>query len=397
MKKTILNATLIIGSLALSQQTNAQGLLGKLKDKVGQAGTSGFGGGEMDWNGFPIPSEKEGAKDLENTKIDAISYTKDKWNISGLYVSQKAIGFPDDRNKGIARTIQKFAVQASADGKKITFTHNEVNSVLEPGVYYSNMDGDSKTPVDPKMKEKGLFFSFTGSVGKYAVYTDSIEYNGKPAKNGVVVGGQKLTLLEPGVFVMHPMVGPKNGVTTCAGGSRFNIWEEVDQLKYNPFNLIYKKGQNISKWTNEAIIKELFRQSDLRCSLDIGARAENSEMPQKVNGFKDEPANVLLLKAAQKYAASHNWKETIVSVYPIAEWQNNYKLIGLNQLNTLYERFLNVNVVMKTPAGECAIETISITQDNIFTTGSITENFAGKPLYGSSNGDLTPIDCSKTK
>ncbi|MBL7921923.1 MAG: hypothetical protein JNJ40_16530 [Bacteroidia bacterium] len=397
MKKTI-TAALLIAATALIENAQAQGLLGKLKDKVGQAGTAGFGGGEKDWNGFALPAEKDGQKDLADTKLDGTTFTKDKLDISGIYISQKAIGLSSDLSRGIEKTIQKFAVQASADYKKIVFTHTGMGNIIKGFAIYPVNEQD-QTKADLKLLEKGIIHNlgFT-SMSDYqvdAIFTDSIDYNEKPAKHGVSIKSN-LSMLEPGVFVMHPFVSPKNGVTTCAGGSEFRQYDE-NYAKYHHFNLVYKQGKNVSKWTNEAIIKELMKQSDLNCSLRLAGYAANATMPEKVTGFKDEPTAAILLKAAQGRAKSFGWKETITAVYPTGEWRNEYKLLGVNQLNTLTARYLNTTVIMKTPSGECAIETMIMKQDNIFTTGSTDEKFTGKPIYGDSNGDLTPIGCEKTK
>lgn len=396
MKKQIITISVLASLLFVNNSTQAQGLLGKLKDKVGQS--SGFGGADKDWNGFALPNEKDGQKDLADTKLDATTFTKDKLDISGIYISQKAIGLSSDLSRGIEKTIQKFAVQASADYKKIVFTHSGMGNIIKGFAIYPVNELD-QTKTDLKLLEKGIIHNLGFiSLSEYkvdAIFTDSIDYNEKPAKHGVSINAS-MSMLEPGVFVMHPNVQPKNGVTTCAGGSEFKGYEE-NYAKYNHFNLIYKQGKNISKWTNEAIIKELMKQSDLNCSLRLAGYAANASMPEKVTGFKDEPANPILLKAAQGRAKEFGWKETITAVYPTSEWRNEYKLLGVNQLNTLVRRYMDINVIMKTPSGECAIETMILAQDNIFTTGSTTENFTAKPVYGFSNGDLTPIGCDKTK
>jgi hypothetical protein len=395
MKKIIIALASASMIYAGTNQANAQGLLGKLKDKVGQAGTSGFGGGDIDWNGFPVATKKEGQKDIDNTKIDGTDYVKDKAGINGIYIAQKPIGVLVD-NK-LDKTIQKFVIETSPDGQRIKLSHNAIGDRYKP-FEYGQMYEHSEVyqEVYKKLAAQGVFFSFQAiTVARDSRYTDSIQYEGKPAKNGVSL--QFLSLLEPGVFVYHMLVSPKNGVTTCDGGSKIAGEEEPNQWNYITFNLLVKKGKDASKWTNEAIVKELKRQSDMHCAMQLGGYAANAKMPEKVTGFKDEPANAALLKAAQGRAKEFGWKETVTSVYPTSEWANEYKLLGINQLNTLIARKMEINVIMKTPSGECAIETMVIRQDNIFTTGSTDEKFTGKPVYGYANGNLTPIDCAKTK
>lgn len=400
MKKIILSLTYIVLVGIGTHQLQAQGALGKLKNKVGQAGSAGFGGGNKDWNGFHLPSEKDGKKDLENTKLDGTTFTKDKLDISGIYVSQKPIGLSTDLSRSVERTIQKFAVQASPDCKKIVFTHLGTTNIIKNFVVKPSNENDPNQ-TDLKLLEKGILlnarFANETEYSWSGVFTDSIDYQDKIAKNGRPFG--YISMLEPGVFVMHELVRPVNGVTTCVGGSQFKSEadEQAKYLKYYPFNLIYKKGKNVSKWTKEAIVKELFRQSDVRCAAWLGGLAANAQMPEKVTGFKEEPSNADLLKAAQARAKQFGWKETIISVYPITEWSNVIKPLGTQQLNTLIARDMNIVAVMKTPSGECAFETIVVRMDNAYTVGSQTENYAGKKVYHWANGSLTPIDCSKTK
>lgn len=376
-------AALLFGAINL-QAAQAQGVLGKLKEK------SASGGGGKDYNGVYLPDEKDGQKDLENTKLDGTVFTKDARGISGLYVAQKPIGLTNDAYRSIEKTVQKFAIQLNTEGDAITISHTGDS---KPWVYkYAHTDEN----LLKGLKAQGMYFhlsNFGETSYREMAFTDSIEYDGKPVKESHRL--EYLTMLEPGVFVWHPAVEPKNGVTTCAGGS--TIVGDEKYIKYNPFNLIYLKGKDVSKWTDAAIIKELLRQSDVNCSIKINGWSANAEMPKKVTGFKDEPTNADLLKAANGRAKEWNWVETIVSVYPIAGWENYYEEIGPQALRTLTKRFMRINVNMKTPSGECAIEEMVICQENVFTAGTLTENFKGKPVFGFSNGNLTPIDCKKMK
>lgn len=376
----------VLALVAFSVQMSwSQGALNKLKEK-----TAGGGGAGKDYNGYCLPSDKDGQKDLENTKLDGTVFTKDARGISGLYVSQKPIGLTNDGYRSIEKTVQKFAVQVSPEGDAITVSHTGDS---KPWIYkYAHTD----EALLKGLKTQGMYFNlsnFGETSYRENVFLDSIENNGAPAKEAHSL--EYLTMLEPGVFVFHPAVEPLNGVTTCAGGSK--IVGNENYIKYNPFNLVYLKGKDVSKWNDAAIIKELLRQSDVNCSTKLNGWAANAEMPKKVTGFKDEPTNADLLKAANGRAKEWNWVETIVSVYPIASWENYYENVGPNQIRTLTKRFMKINVNMKTPNGECAIEEMMICQENVYTAGTLTENFKGKPVFGYSNGMLTPIDCKKMK
>jgi hypothetical protein len=399
MKNTIILTSLAFAlALASTQDTQAQGLLGKLKEKVGQAGTDGFGGGDTDWNGFPVANAKGGQKDIENNKLDGMTFTADKLGVSGIYIAQKPIAFLQD-NK-LDKTVQKFLIELSSDGLNLKLRHNANNDYYKPYDFVPVSEHvETHRKVNREFASKGVYFGYENSTREAgyqsARYTDDVQYEGKAAKYGVAL--EYLSLLEPGVFVFHKLVSPKNGVTTCEGGSQIVGEEKPTNWDYITFNLLVKKGKDASKWTNDAIVKELKRQSDVKCSLILAGNAANAKMPEKVTGFKDEPSNADLLKAAQARAKQYGWKETVTAVYPTASWTNKYKLLGVNQLNTLVSRQMEINVIMKTPKGECAIETMLIEQDNVFTTGSTDEKFAGKPVYAAGNGNLTPIDCSKTK
>jgi hypothetical protein len=393
MKKNAFIFTFLIVAFSSTINNSLQAqLFGKIQDKVG------LGGSDTDWNGFPVATQKGGEKDIANTKIDGIALPADKLGINGIYIAQKPIAFL--QNNKLDKTIQKFSIELSSDGLYLTLKHNANNDYYKP-YRFAPMSDDNEVyhEVAKQQASQGVYFSYENSTREAgyqnARYTDDVQYEGKAAKNGVPL--EYLSLLEPGVFVFHKLVRPNNGVTTCEGGSKIVGEENPTNWEYITFNLLAKKGKDVSKWTNDAIVKELKRQSDVKCSSILGGNAANAKMPEKVTGFKDEPSNADLLKAAQARAKQYGWKETVTAVYPTASWTNKYKLLGINQLNTLVSRQMEINVIMKTPKGECAIETMLIEQENVFTTGSTEEKFAGKPVYASGNGSLTPIDCSKTK
>ncbi|MFN5985070.1 MAG: hypothetical protein ACK476_15370 [Fluviicola sp.] len=386
-------------SISAINYSNAQGVLGKLKDKVGQTTSGGMlGAGESDYTGWPLPNEEQGKKDIENPKLEATTFATDQWGINGIYVSQKPFGAFHEMDK-LDKTIQKFAVSISSDGKVITFSHSGHNQTLGALTALPLSEGGATEIIENSLLKKGIFFNrdvrFETSNSTTITFKDSTEYDGKIVSRGVQITSCQITMLEPGVFVVHPYTGPKNGITTCDGGSKFNGSEE--ELKYNPFNLIYKKGKDVSKWSDAAIIKELYRLSDYRCSLMLSENAASAEMPKKISGFKDEPKNADLLAAARARAKEYKWIETITAVYPTNSWSNIIEPKGNQGLETLTGRTMWIVAIMKTPKGECAIELIGITQENAYTVGTQQENYAGKPIFASSNGQLTPIDCTKTK
>ncbi|MGV3610504.1 MAG: hypothetical protein ACO1N0_06120 [Fluviicola sp.] len=393
MKRIILTTALFC---ALGSQTVfAQGVLGKLKEKTS---SGGIGGPEKDYTGWPLPNEAQGKKDMENTKLDATVFPTDKWGVNGIYISQKPLGSYHEFDK-LDKTIQKYALTISEDGTKITLNHSAESKSFGPIQITPLQEGGSTGVANQALRSKGILFNMQityETIDQTAVtFKDSTEYDGKTVSRGVSIQAGNFTMLEPGVFVFHPYARAKNGVTTCEGGSKLN--GEEHELKYNPFNLVYKKGKDVSKWTDQAIIAELFRQSDMFCQIVINADAANTEMPKKVTGFKDEPKNADLLAAARARAKAFNWIETITAVYPIKEWSNIIEPKGNQGLPTLTKRSMMVIAMMKTPKGECAIETIEIMQDNAYTVGSQAENFVGKPVFANSNGMLTPIDCKKMK
>jgi hypothetical protein len=327
-----------------------------------------------------------------------MTFTADKLGISGIYIAQKPVAFLQD-NK-LDKTIQKFLIELSSDGLYFKLKHNANNDYYKPYSFAPvSDDNEVYHEVAKKLASQGVYFSYENTTREAgyqsARYTDDVQYEGKAAKNGVPL--EYLSLLEPGVFVFHKLVRPVNGVTTCEGGSKIVGEEKPTNWDYITFNLLVKKGKDASKWTNDAVVKELKRQSDVKCSLILGGYTANAKMPEKVTGFKDEPSNADLLKAAQARAKQYGWIETIISVYPIKEWSNVIKQVGPQLLNTLVAREMNIVAVMKTPSGECAFETIVVRMDNAYTVGTQIENYAGKKVYHWANGDLNPIDCSKIK
>lgn len=378
---------------------NAQGALGKLKDKVSQAGSGSIGATEKDWNGFDVPSKKEGQKDIENPALNSQSLKKDKFDVAGIYIAQKPIGFCNSDYK-MKLTVQKFAIEVNQDGKGITIYHSGVDKGMQPINCGSSYFENSWYDADISLYSKGTFFQLRPNneytLGGSVSYLDSIQYEGKPAKNNVKI--EYISQLEPGVFVFHNLVRPVNGVTTCDGGSEIAGEKDPNQWSYITFNILAKEGKDVSKWTNEAIVKELKRQSDMRCGMILKDQASKSSLPAKyTKSFPNRPSDADLLAAVRKRAKDFGWIETITYVYPVGEWTDVKKAIGSGVPNTLVGRTLETIAVMKTPSGECAFETVYITMDNNYTQGSFQENYGSNKIYASSNGQLTPIDCGKTK
>ena len=375
----------------------SQGLLGKLKDKVSQ--TADMGGGSKAGE-FYLPSEKQAKKDLESKTLEAMDFSADKTGISGVYISQNNIGLAGERGlyHPPIKSIKKIAVQLSESGKSITITSNLASEGVKPLLVTPIFGGEIDEKLIAEMIKKKIYFQYSKKDANSEYRVNNIYYIEKgfafdKDTPQAFTFDQYFTVLEPGVMVIHPYARMENS-KKCEGPMYNN--NSNNEFKHLPFNLFYKEGQDISKWTKEAIQNKLFEYAKIFCQSTKGTQSANTQMPAKVAGFKDEPSNANLLKAAQNRAIDYKWKETVVSVYPTTKWSNIIKNLGVNRVPTLVGRNLQVNTVLKDDSG-CSISMMVITQDNAYTVGSMSENYAGKDVYASGNGSPYNIDCAKTK
>jgi hypothetical protein len=388
---------LTVAIILFTGASYGQGLLGKLKDKVSQTADLGGGGKAGE---FYIPSEKQAKKDLETKTLEAMDFSADKTGISGVYISQNNIGLAGERGlyHQPIKSIKKFAFQLSASGKSITITSNLAGEGVKPLLISPIFGGEIDEKLMAEMIKKKIYFQYSKKDAISENRVNDLYYIEKgfvfdKDTPSAFTFDQYFTVLEPGVIVLHPYARMEDS-KKCEGPMYNN--NSNNEFKHLPFNLFYKEGQDISKWTKEAIQSKLFEYAKIFCQSTKGTQSANTQMPAKVSGFKEEPSNANLLKAAQNRAKNYKWRETVVSVYPTTKWFNIVKNLGVNQVPTLVGRYHQINVVLKDETG-CSISMMEITQDNAYTVGSMVENYAGKEVYASGNGSPYDIDCVKTK
>lgn len=395
MKNSITMMAILGTFLMSAPELNAQGLLGKLKDKVGQVAAGGGKAGE-----YFLPSEKEAKKDLETTTLEKMDFSADKTGISGVYISQKDIGYygDDGARRVPIKSIKKFAVQLSASGKSMTITSNLVKDGVKPLLIRTTFGGDNHEKLEAAMLQKKLYFQYSSDGTDYDMKASKLNYIDQAFQYGKDEPWpfdfkQNFTVLEPGVIVMHEyarMEDDKRCLKPIFNNNDSNFYKNM------PFNLLYKEGQDISKWTKQAIQDKLFELAKIYCQGVKSTGENNTAMPAKVTGFIGEASNAALLKAAQNRAKSKKWQESVISVYPTNKWSNIVKPLGINQVPTLVGRAHLIIAVLKDESG-CYIMPMEVRQDNIYTVGSMAENYVGKEVYAWGNSSATPIDCAKTK
>lgn len=392
MKKVILLAGTF---LLMNTSLNAQGLLGRLKEKVGQ--TVGAGGKAGD---YYLPNAKAAQKDLETKDLEKIDFSADKTGMSGVYISQKDIGLYGEGGvrSPAQRSIKKLAIQFSPTGKSITISSNLTKEGLKPLLIRSLFGGNVHEKLEADLIKKKFFFQYNveevvaESRAHELIYIDNLYQFGNEAPFPFDFK-QNFTVLEPGVIVMHEYVRMEDD-KKCLD-PMFNN-SSNDEYKTLPFNLLYKEGQDISKWTKEAIKVKLFEMAKTYCQLNNGTRSDSNVMPAKAAPFKDQPSNAALIKAVNDRAKKNGWKETCINAYATAGWEDVIKPLGNQSVPTLVGRTHPIIAVLKDASG-CYTMPIYVMQDNIYSVGSMSSNYAGKAVYADSNSTAEPIDCAKAK
>jgi hypothetical protein len=291
MKKIVL--MVLFGTFMFSTG-NTQGLLGKLKNKVGQVPAGGGKAGD-----HYLPSEKEAKKDLETTSLEKMDFSADKTGISGVYISQKDIGYygDDGTRRAPLKSIKKFAVQLSESGKSMTITSNLVKDGVKPLLIRTTFGGDNHEKLEAEMLKKKLYFQYSSDGTDYDMKASKLNYIDQVFQFGKDEPWpfdfkQNFTVLEPGVIVMHEyarMEDMKRCLKPMFNNNDNNVYKNL------PFNLLYKEGLDITKWTKQAIQDKLFELAKIYCQADKTTGESNRAMPVKVTGFPGEPSNAALL------------------------------------------------------------------------------------------------------
>jgi hypothetical protein len=390
--KLILLATVI----TVATSTNAQNFGGKVGEKMNAKiqGTAG-------------PSKKqleEAAADSSSTFLDSKEVLKDARGISGIYYSASVIsahtkGDNPMTNKPYEKIVKKFLVNYDETNFTISLNtqyayETSNNTKWVKAATWTSVTSPKKLGPEISIKAGGLYLSHKDYDNRKYQYAKG--YGVKEDLQGNYVQGDakignfnnaEILEIEPGILLIGDL-----GIGKDGGSSSLEI-----KKKYEEVIVLYKadKADVAAKYTREYAwdkINEFWKKYKV-ASDEI--EASSTELAKPIAGkIKDEPSNADLRKAVEDRMTQYKWGETLEYVYIVTEWKNEYKKIGVNQLNTLVSRSLQVQVVTK-KGDKCRATMMIISQENISTTGSVQENFGGQPIKASGNGPTNDIDCKR--
>ncbi len=394
MKKTVI-AALLIAVTALSQNTKAQGLLGKLKDKVGQSGGS---------KNEPSKSQiKAAEEDSADVFLDGKTLTKDEKGISGIYFSRNVVTGQNDDMTG-NKFIKKFLV-----------TYNDAEALLTINSRYSYEAKDRTKFIKPatfgyrggiKSREHAicktigkLYYDEGSNDNQYLMHTtynSTEDLQGSIIRNdeGYIEKWSDVAIMEytPGILLIYNNV--------FSGSSVREDPKALEKNKFKKATILFKKEKmaDAYKITDEMVAKAFLDFSTKYAKGEVEYSKKTMTLkPEYTAAFKDKPTKAQLEASVKEYMSKGNWEESFLTVYATGAWTNRNELLGVLAQNTLTYRTLLCVVVVKKSNGDCVYYDWSIKQQNLYTTGSLEEKFSGQPLIF--NG-LTPwgeIDCAKVK
>lgn len=390
MKKSIITlVTLLAVSFASASfaQGKLTGMKSKMEEKLAKLGQPSTAG-----------DQAQILEDSTSTVLESKTYTKDKYNISGIYYSQKPLMY-NARNGGEKnQTFKKFLLTFNDKMNTIEFTNRLSTGMDYSDHQYHTFRYGNNDARDLRIAafNKGVFSNMTGNYGsEFYYYYDKNTYRTYDATNGIAkytVSSGHLTQLEPGVFAMHSLILLENSIESC-GGPKFYEPTYDEQS----FNLIYQAGKDISKWTPDAIKARIFELRIRDCEIYNGVYLSQNDLPKTLTTIKDAPTKAELMAAVKARAAEYNYTQTIKDVRLMEEWNGKYELLGLTALRTLTARTMEVVVIMTNETGSCTFETMKLIQFNNYQTGSLEENYGNAKIKVIANGPNTLIECAKVK
>ena len=390
--KLILLATVI----SVATSTNAQTIGGKFGEKMNAKiqGTAG-------------PNKKqleEAVSDSSSTFLNSKEVLKDSRGLSGIYYSKTAIsaGTMGDNpmtNKPYEKMIKKFLV--NYDEKTFSVSLNTQyayetsnNTKWVKAAVWASGSTPPKLTVDIGIKAGGLYLGAKNYDNRKYEYAKG--YHAKKDLQGNYIQGDALNSdfnsadfleIEPGIIIIGDFQIGKDGESNSL---------ELNK-KFREVVVLYKaeKAAVAAQYTREYAwtkIDEYWKKYSI-ASKEI--EAGKTELAKPFDGkVKDEPINADLRKAVEMRMNAYKWGETLEYVYIISDWKYEYKQLGALGLNTLMSRNLQVQVVTK-KGDRCRATTMILTQDNVYTTGSVEENFKGQPIKDLANGQTNDIDCKR--
>lgn len=396
MKKTINALAIATLFYASTDQATAQGLLGKLKDKVEQTSSSSSSGGASKGQ------EKAALEDSADLFLDSKTFAKDSKGISGIYYSRTVVtGMNDDM------TGNKFI-------KKFLVTYDDAEALLTLNTRYSYETKDRTKFIKPALfgyrgGNKSREYAIIKGIGKlyyeegsmdnqylmHTTYGYAEDLQGKliQSEEGFLEKWSTVSILEyaPGILLVYD--------NEYSGSSVREDPKEREKRQFKKATILYKKeaAAEASKITDKMIDNAFFDFSVKYAKGEKEFAQKNNTLKPELTSFKDKPTKVALEESVKAYMYRGKWQEKLVTVYPVGAWRNVNELLGLTALNTLTHRIMNCVVVVKTPSGDCEFYDWIIKQENAFATGSLEEKFAGKPLLFNGLTPWGPIDCNKVK
>lgn len=387
---------LVAAALAFASSASAQKLGGKMGEKLNAKlqGTDG-------------PSKKEleeAANDSSNTFLDSKEVLKDSRGLSGIYysttpISAGTMGNNPMTNKPNVKQIKKFLVNYDETNYVITLntqysyeTSNETKWVK--AATWGSGSSPQKINVDISTMAGGLWLNNKDYDNRkfayFMGYQVSKDLQGNYIKGDAInsnFNDADILEIEPGIILIGKLSVGKDGTENSV---------ELNK-KYKEVLVLYKadKADVAAKYTREYAWDKIDAYWKKFDSSLKQREANTTELAKPfTNKVKDEPSNADLRKAVEARMTQYKWGETLEYVYIISDWKPEYKKLGVNQLNTLVGRNLQVQVVTK-KGDKCRATLMYLTQDNVYTTGSVEENFSGQPIKDLSNAQTNDIDCSR--
>ncbi len=393
MKSKVIFAASI---LTMTTSLSAQNFGGKFGEKMNAKiqGTAG-------------PNKKqleEAASDSSSTFLNGKEVLKDSRGLSGIYYSNTAIaagtmGNNPMTNQPYEKMIKKFLV--NYDETKYTIKLNTQYS-YETGndtkwvkaAMWSSTTNPPKLGVDISTKAGGLFLSNKDYDNRkytfFKGYLVTKDLQGNYIKGDALnsdFNSADILEIEPGIILIGDLRVGKDGTESSL---------EMNK-KYKEIIVLYKaeKASVAAKYTREYAwdkIDAFWKKYD---SAGDEIEASNTTLAKPFAGkVKDQPSDADLRKAVEARMTQYKWGETLEYVYIISDWKSEYQKLGINQLNTLMSRTLQVQVVTK-KGDKCRATMMTIKQENVYMTGSVEENYGGQPIIATGNTSTNDIDCKR--
>lgn len=388
MKKVFL----VIGSvLLINSILNAQGLLGKLKEKVSQTGQgSSSGTSAKDVSKF----DEQGKKDKENNFLDAQPFNKENpHEMNGIYYSNRPlkVKFYAEENK--YATVQKFHINYKKDGivkyeisTVYSFDKSDTYKWVEPYTITSENNDFIKNKRAGLAEFRNVSNHFMFLDGKYAKDNDaypkseSLEFKG--------FRDIRLFFVEPGIII---------GLDNMWDYSRFKPThneydaEEVEAFKkfHKPLVFFTKEKETKAMAMTNDQIHDMVKNFNVKKLDNFFAGGE--ELPRPGNSSLSpifNPARSQVMAVMKSYLANEGMDQYVPSYYYIF---NDYASFGTLEkphpttgIKVTYGRTVTFFIVCKNLKTKPADGHKFFSSDYVFFRVMLGEEVAGNQ-YNSNN------------